>query len=215
MEFREPVQQQEIQDLSDEHYMGHGLDLLNWRAGDVPDHANFVWRRLTTDTSAWTLKPGSFRLDPTVEVNAGALAFGKRLRADVDLFLSEREKMRKALAAIADSAIEQVKVRTQLRRSERGTLVHLHSYTAGEGDGPRGLFLSFLLDPDRRFASDLRRCRLASCNRYFFVPSNRKGGRIPSYCPGTDHQRRDDALRNAPKRARDLRKRKAAAAKRE
>ena len=200
MELREPAQSDEIRDLSDENYMMYGLDLVNWRAGDTPDFANYVWRRLTSDTSQWTERHGNFRTDPSIEVDKAALEFAQHTRSHLERYVADEQKARKAIRATADVGVGEVKVRTQLRVSERGALVHLHSYTAGTGDGPLGLFLSFLLDPDRRFGSDLRRCRLEACGRYFFVPTARKGGRIPSFCPGTDHQRRHDALR-APRRA--------------
>ena len=206
MELRELAQTADVQDLSDEHYMLLSLDLANWKLGeDVPDVANVAWQRLTTDTSSWTLTWAVIRTDPTVPVTPDALEHGKRLRADLDRFLDGGDKFLRALRATRDRAIEEVRVeRTQMRVSPTGQLEHLHSYVAGPGDGPRGLFLAFLLDPDRRFGADLRRCRLPGCERFFFVPRFRKGGRIPNYCPGTDHQRRHDAIRS-PARAKVVR----------
>src|SRR6266478_8066858 len=140
------------------------LDLANWRAReDIPDVANVAWNRLTTDTSAWTRRWATIRTDPTIEVAKGALDHGKYVRAALERFLKAGGKGDRALRAKADAAIDQIGVRTELRFSERGTLEHLHSYTAGTGDGPLGLFLAFLLDPDRRFGRDLRRCRLPAC----------------------------------------------------
>jgi hypothetical protein len=208
MELRETTEADEIRDLSDEHYMLLALDLANWRPGaEVPDGANAAWKRLTTDTSQWTLRWATIRTDPSIKVSEEALEFGRQVRANFERLLAGDPKALKAMRATADAALDQVKVRTQLRMSERGALVHLHSYTAGGGDGPLGLFLSFLLDPDRRFGRDLRRCRLPDCGRFFFVPLGRKGGRIPSYCPDTDHQRRHDAQR-APIRVQRHRNRK-------
>lgn len=207
MQLRELTQPDET--LSDdEHYMLLSLDLANWRLGDidkaVPDVANVAWKRLTTDTGVWARRPAAIRIDPTVEVEKGALEHGERVRSALERFLKGSHR---ALRATADAAIDQVRVgETRLRISERGTLEHEHSYVAGIGDGPLGLFLAFLLDPDRRFGRDLRRCRLPDCGRFFFVPLNRKGGRIPAYCPDTDHQRRHDAM-NAPKRAKKHRDR--------
>ena len=181
MELRERAESDEIRDLSDEHYMLHVLDLANWQTGDVPGHANMVWSRLTSDTSKWTLRWGVFSNDPAIKVTQGAREFGQHARANLERYLAADPKVLKAMRATADAAVEQVKVRTQLRVNELGVLVHLHSYTAGDGDGPLGLFLSFLLDPDRRFGRDLRRCR--QCGRFFFVPLGRKGGPIPLFCP--------------------------------
>jgi hypothetical protein len=194
MELREAAQSDEIRDLSDENYMMYVLNLANWRAGDVPDFANYSWRRLTSDTSQWTGRHGNFRLDPSVEVAESALQFGGSVRSHLGRYLAGDHRALRAMRATADAAVDQIKVRTQLRVSERGALIHLHSYAAGAGDGPLGLFLSFLLDPDRRFGRDLRRCRLKECERFYFVPPRRKGGRIPSFCPDSDHQRRYDAL---------------------
>jgi hypothetical protein len=211
VELRELARSDEVRDLSDEHYMLLSLDLANWRAGeDVPDVANVAWQRLTTDTSAWTLRWAVIRTDPAIAVTPEALEHGKRLRADLERFLHGGEKWLQALRSTRDNALEGVQVvRTQLRVSERGRLEHLHSYAAGTGDGPRGLFLAFLLDPERRFGTDLRRCRLPACGRFFVVPPFRKGGRIPNYCPGTDHQRRHDAMRS-PERSRRNRPKPAA-----
>jgi hypothetical protein len=88
----------------------------------------------------------------------------------------------------------------------------MHSYNAGDGDGPLGLTLAFLLDPDRRFARDLRRCRWADCGRFFFAPLGRKGGRLPSFCPDSDHGRQFHANRAAQRR-KELRTKRAAGKK--
>jgi hypothetical protein len=199
MELRELAESDE--DLGAEHYMLLSLDLANWRVGeDLPDAANRAWERLSTDMSKWVGRWKTVRMDRSIAVLPEAVQHGKRVRSAIEKFGSGRHKP--ALRATADAAVEDIQVSTKLRVSERGTLEHIHTYAAGSRDGPLGLFLAFLLDPNRRFGADLRQCRLPTCRRYFFVPLNRKGGRIPAYCPGTDHQRRHDSEANAPKRAR-------------
>ncbi len=199
MQLREQGEAEEIRDLSDEHYMMLALDLANWRPGgdSVPDVANVAWNRITTDTHQWTMKWATIRTDPSIPVTPAALEFGRKLRTHLQHYLGQDAKRLSAMRAFADSAVDSIQVRTQLKISERDALVHLHSYTAGDGDGPLGLTLAFLLDPDRRFGEDLRQCRLPECGRFFLVPRGRRGGRIPSFCPDTDHQRRFDAKRAA------------------
>ena len=205
-------EQPDIVPLSDEHYMLLVLDLANFRVGeDLPDHVNVNWSRLTTDTSKWTGRWATIRTDPTIEADPAALRFGARARNYIEKFLTYDPKALKALNATATAAAAQVEIRAQFKRRDDGVTEYLYSYAAGTGDGPMGVFLTFLLDPGRRFGVDLRKCQLETCGRFFFVPLGRKGGRIPSFCPGTDHQRKHDALR-APERV--AKHREKAAAKR-
>lgn len=192
----------EIRDLGDEYYMTLAIDLANWRSSDdnFPDAANVAWSRLTSDTSQPTLRWARLRADRSIPVNPRALEFGQQLRLHFQRFLESDHKAIKAMRAIANTAVEEIRTATQLRVSERGALVHMHSYNAGDGDGPLGLTLAFLLDPDRRFARDLRRCRWADCGRFFFAPLGRKGGRLPSFCPDSDHGRQFHANRAAQRR---------------
>jgi hypothetical protein len=184
-------------------YMIASVTIANWRPDDpsTATEANLLWESLTT---------GPVRRPPeTVEADRGAFDYGQQVRSVLEQFMTGSQKVRQALREIRDAAIEHVRVAsTELVISKRDTLEHLHGYFTGTGDGPLGLFLTYLMDPGRPFGQNLRRCRLASCGRVFFVPPVRRGGPIPAYCPGTDHQRRADAMK-AARRSKEYRARQA------
>lgn len=73
---------------------------------------------------------------------------------------------------------------------------------------------ALLLDESKPFGSNLRRCKLSTCGRFFLVPPRKPGaaGRPNEhYCPGTDHRgRAHDA--GASDRQRATRTRKSAIA---
>ncbi len=169
------------------------LDLANWREGDVPDVANVAFRRVTSNTADWSLRWAAIRLDPAIPVEPRALELGAEMR-DV-LARAIRRRDLAALRKRRDAALGAVTVATTRLHIEGDALIHEHGYLAGTGDGPIGMLLAFVLDPNRRFARQLRRCLLDSCGKFFVVPPGRKGGPIQDYCPGTDHQRQADKIR--------------------
>jgi hypothetical protein len=203
-------------------YMDWSLKLANWRPDADDPHpvvVNWVWNSLTTDTNFrhWPANPATdpaYRdADPAdlakIKVDQGALDYGQRVRDVLDRFMRGGKEDLRWLRRTAYVAIEGVRIgSTELSFSGRGTLEYVHSYVTGTRDGPLGLFLAFLLDPERPFGQSLRRCRLRGCERFFFVPPARRGGPIPAFCPGTDHQRRHDA-RSSAKRAKEYRARQA------
>jgi hypothetical protein len=82
-------------------------------------------------------------------------------------------------------------------RFERNTLVYEYGFPAaikGSGEGGRRFILqdmilpraawalALLLDKNRKFGKQLRRCKLPSCNNFFLATPRSSGGRPPHYC---------------------------------
>jgi hypothetical protein len=181
--------------------MRRALCLANWRPGDGRALSLFFGPDFTI--SPPLTDPGAKADDEAL------LRFGRRVRFALVRFMTGSEKDRQALRKTRDGTIKHMRVRsTELHLSERGSLEYFHNYVTGNSDGQLGLFLALLLDPERSFGQDLRRCRLPGCGRFFLVAPDRRGGPIPAYCPDTDHQKQAGAL-TAKDRAKKYRANKA------
>jgi hypothetical protein len=187
-------------------YMSASLGFANYR----PDADDLPSKDLVSLIQAMRPANSPPPTTPSDEIvrqalNSGLLDYGQRIRAALERFTTGHETDIRELRETAKAGIGQMQVTlTGPRLSEDGNLEHfLRAFTVPI-ESLAGVFLTLLLDSEYDFGKNLRRCRLRSCGRFFFVPPKRRGGRIPAYCPNKNCQRRQDTLR-ARRRAKEYR----------
>lgn len=224
-EFARQEMRPEPVNLSARAYVQACLDLANWKEGDDMGLANDYYGRLITNTAAGgelfqqlgmaAHPPGVVRAEGlsivafTGQGEYSVLGLRGRLRVRLEQLRTWKSpRKRAALFASANAAVEGVTVRTSTTlefdsNSGRLRYARKDQYFPGGEDGPEGLLLAFLLDRKQPLG-ELKACRY--CGAYFLSVAKTQGGPKPDYCPGTDHQKRADALASR-QRAKNTRRR--------
>jgi hypothetical protein len=185
-------------------YVQACIDIANWHEGE--DFSSFFTAACRVSGGMPGIKDAKGPLSHSAK-KALFAAWQSMFRGDRGLryadyfreclasFLYRQGADRKSLRDRAEAALKRVVVKTQLKLGPRGELEHQHQYvphgTASEG----GLLLAFLFSPNEPFKNELRQCPY--CERFFLAAHNPKGGPRPKYCPGTDHQKLNDAMQAA------------------
>lgn len=114
---------------------------------------------------------------------------------------------RKRYRSRVDVMLDGVAVDTELHLRDDWRLGHRHRYKPQDHEAALALLWVFLLDPDRPFYSELRRCQLSTCQKFFLAEKNPAGGPRRKYCT-TDCAYSADKIKAARERAPRSRKRR-------